>query len=293
MASYSIKDIEKLSGIKAHTIRIWEKRYSLVEPKRTDTNIRYYDDEDLKKILNVAILNKNGHRISQIATLNKEQLSKKINSISDSHVDNESRIDDLIISMIELDEKKFEKVLSTAIMQSGFEDTVIHTLYPFFNKIGILWQTGAINPAQEHFISNLVRQKMIVAIDGIVDRSDQNSKHFLVYLPEGELHELGLLFNYYLLRKKAHKVTYLGQSVPFEDIIKVGLLLNPDYFVTSFYSSFNEEDINKYLAELLKAFSSKTIIYSNANRDFHPKVKGENIIFNRDGESFSKILETI
>lgn len=293
MANYSIKDIEKLSGIKAHTIRIWEKRYGLVEPKRTGTNIRYYDDEDLKKLLNVAILNKNGHRISQIATLNKEQLSQKINSISDSHVDNESRIDDLIISMIELDERKFEKVLSTAIMQSGFEDTVIYTLYPFFKKIGILWQTGAINPAQEHFISNLVRQKMIVAIDGIVDRSDQNSKHFLVFLPEGEMHELGLLFIYYLLRKKGHKVTYLGQSVPFRDIIKVGLILNPDYFVTSFYASFNEDDVNKYLAELSETFNSKTIIFTNADMDFHLKVKSDKIIYNRDGETFSKILETI
>ena len=171
MAYYSIKDLEKLSGIKAHTLRIWEKRYNLVEPKRTETNIRYYDDEDLKKVLNVALLNRNGLKISHIAGLKTEEINSKISDLSKGNQDSESVIDNLVISMIELDEKKFEKILSRTIMQAGFEETILYTIYPFFQKIGLLWQTGAINPAQEHFISNLVRQKLIVAIDGIIDES--------------------------------------------------------------------------------------------------------------------------
>jgi DNA-binding transcriptional MerR regulator len=292
MAVYSIKDIEKLSGIKAHTIRIWEKRYKLVEPKRTDTNIRYYDDEDLKKLLNVALLNRNGHRISQIASLEYEELNKKVQNLSNEHRDNESRIDDLIISMIELDERQFEKVLSTAIMQSGFENTIIYTLYPFFEKIGVLWLTGAINPAQEHFISNLVRQKIIVAIDGIVDRSDSSSKHFLLYLPENELHELGLLFKYYLLKKRGHKVTYLGQSVPFEDIKKVSDLLSPDYVVTSFYTAVTGDEVNDYIEKLSESLEGKNIIFMNADPEFKFRLHNKNIFYTHDTESFNDLLGT-
>ena len=293
MAIYSIKDIEKLSGIKAHTIRIWEKRYRLVEPKRTDTNIRYYDDQDLKKLLNVALLNRNGHRISQIANLGVEELNKKIQNLSNEHRDNESRIDDLIISMIEMDERQFEKVLSTAIMQSGFENTILYTLYPFFEKIGILWLTGAINPAQEHFISNLVRQKLIVAIDGIVDRSDANNKHFVLFLPENELHELGLLFKAYLLKKRGHKITYLGQSVPFEDIKKVSDLLNPDYFVTSFYTAITGESINDYLKKLSENLGGKNILFSNSDPEFKFSLNNRNISYINGSESFKDFLETL
>lgn len=293
MAIYSIKDIEKLSGIKAHTIRIWEKRYKLVEPKRTDTNIRYYDDEDLKKLLNVALLNRHGHRISQIACLNNEELNRKIQTLSNTHRDNESRIDDLIISMIEMDEKKFEKVFSTAIMQSGFEDTILYTLYPFFEKLGILWQTGAVNPAQEHFISNLVRQKLVVAIDGIVDRSDPGRKHFLLFLPEGEFHELGLLFRHYILRKRGQKVTYLGQSVPFEDVIKVGAMLNPDVLVTSFYTSVSGEDVNKYLKKLKESFPEKTVFFSNTDPEFIMESVNNKLVFLKDAVDFPEFLDSI
>ena len=206
MANYSIKDLEKLSGIKAHTLRIWEKRYKLVEPKRTITNIRYYNDEDLKRILNIAVLNRNGLKISRIALFDNMEICNKISELSKNIYDTTSQIDNLVISMIELNEKKFENILSANIQQYGFEETVLHTIYPFFEKIGILWQTGAINPAHEHFISNLVRLKLCVAIDRIETDEKTNSKRFLVFLPEGELHEIGLLFYYFLIKKYGYKV---------------------------------------------------------------------------------------
>lgn len=262
MATYSIKDLEKLSGIKAHTLRIWEKRYSLVEPKRTDTNIRYYDDEDLKKILNVALLNRKGLKISQLAQLDENEICSKISDLTNGDSDNESVIDNLIISMIDLDEKKFEKILSLSIMRDGFETTLINIIHPFFEKIGVLWLTGAINPAQEHFISNLVRQKLIVAIDNLMEDHRPDSKNFILYLPEGELHELGLLFYYYLLKKRGHSATYLGQSVPFEDIHTIVKIRPCDYIFTSFGSSITGIDVDNYIRKLSGRFPSQDILFS-------------------------------
>jgi len=262
MATYSIKDLEKLSGIKAHTLRIWEKRYSLVEPKRTDTNIRYYDDKKKKKILNVALLNRKGLKISQLAQLDEREINSKINDLTNGDSDNESVIDNLIISMIDLDEKKFEKILSLSIMRDGFETTLINTIHPFFEKIGVLWLTGAINPAQEHFISNLVRQKLIVAIDNLMEDHRPDSKNFILYLPEGELHELGLLFYYYLLKKRGHSVTYLGQSVPFGDIHTIVKVRPCDYIFTSFGSSITGIDVENYIQKLSGSFPSQEILFS-------------------------------
>ena len=201
MANYSIKNLEKLSGIKAHTLRIWEKRFNIVEPKRTNTNIRYYTDDDLKKIMNVAFLNRKGIKISNIAKLDNQEISKKISEFAEKYTDNGSQADNLLISMIEFDEKRIEKIINTSIMNFGFEDTILYTVYPFFEKVGILWLTGVINPAQEHFFTNLIRQKIIVAIDGVIEADISESKKFLLFLPEGELHEIGLLFYCYLIKK--------------------------------------------------------------------------------------------
>ena len=269
MSNYSIKDLEKISGIKAHTLRIWEKRYNLLEPKRTDTNIRFYDDLDLKKVLNVALLNRNGLKISHIANLGNEEISSKINEISRQNQDTESLIDNLVIAMIELDEKKFEKILSRKIMQEGFEKTILYTVYPFFQKIGILWQTGAINPAQEHFISNLVRQKLIVAIDGIMDKDQPNkpSKRFVLFLPEGELHEIGLLFYYYLVKKRGNMVIYLGQSVPFNDLQAVVEIRPCDYLITSLSSNISGINFRTYLDKLSRKFPDQVILFSTFDPD--------------------------
>ena len=262
MAHYSIKDLERLSGIKAHTIRIWEKRYSLVEPDRTDTNIRTYSDEDLKRILNVSILNRNGIKISHIALLSQEEISEKIQIITRDASDYDSLIENLIISMVDLDESRIEYLLSRAIMQLGFEECILKVIYPFFEKIGILWQTGAINPAQEHFVSNLVRQKLITGIDSMIPVRIDHPRHFLLFLPEGELHELGLLFYSYLIKKRGHKVTYLGQWVPLSDMVAASTVLDFGYLLTSVIAVYSGEDLTHYLNKLSAAFPDKTIFIS-------------------------------
>lgn len=293
MAYYSIKDLEKLSGIKAHTIRIWEKRYGLVEPRRTDTNIRYYDDDHLKKILNVAFLNRNGFKISHIAQLPEEEISARINEISRKSTDVENTIDHLLIAMIELDEDKFESILSESILHEGFEETLVHTIHPFFQRIGILWQTGAITPAQEHFISNLVRQKLIVAIDSLKPRINPAAKTFLLYLPEGELHELGLLFYYYLLKKRGHKIVYLGQSVPFGDLGVVAAARPVDVVFTYFGSNITGDNLNEYVQRLASLFPKKKVVFSCFEGLSVSRKLPENVILVKNSTGFLRNLETI
>jgi len=259
MAQYSIKDLENFTGVKAHTIRIWEKRYNLVEPKRTYTNIRYYDDDDLKKLLNVSILNRHGFKISNIVNFSDEILYEKILNLAQTQNDVESQIESLVISMIDLDEAKFEKVFNTAVINLGFEEAILKIMYPFFEKIGVLWQIGTINPAQEHFISSLLRQKLIVAIDGIVDQINGESKSFLLFLPEGEFHELGLIYYHYILRKNHYKVYYLGETVPYDGLVEISKLKNIDYLLTSFVTAISEESAQNYLNKISKQFLNSTI----------------------------------
>ncbi|MBN1597960.1 MAG: MerR family transcriptional regulator [Bacteroidales bacterium] len=266
MANYTIKDLEKLSGIKAHTIRIWEKRYGLIEPERTSTNIRTYCDAELKKLLNISILNKNGFKISKIANLTNDEITTNISRLTENLTDTETQIENLAIAMIDLDENKFERILSRTIIQLGFEDTVIKVLNPFFMRIGIMWQTGTINPAQEHFVSNLIRQKMLVAIDSQLSSESPNTKNFLLFLPEGEMHELGLLFASYLIRKRGHRVIYLGQNVPFNDLIEVDKIRSCHYLYLSFIVTLSDEEALNYLERLSKIFPDKSIYITGQNK---------------------------
>ena len=262
MANYSIKDLERLSGIKAHTLRIWEKRYGFVEPQRSRTNIRSYSDEDLKKILNISILNRKGIKISRIALMNQEEIMEKILLMMHDTTDFISLIEQMIIAMVDMDTDKFDSIISRAILQTGFEETVLKIIYPFLDKVGILWLTGSINPAQEHFVSQYIRQKLIVAIDSIISREVVESKHFLLFLPEGELHELGLLFYSYLIQKRGHKVTYLGQWVPLADMASATAAMQIDYLLTSIMAVMSGKILQSYVKKLSDTFPNQTIFIS-------------------------------
>ncbi len=229
MNTYSIKEIERLTDIKAHTIRIWEQRYNLLEPLRTDTNIRYYTNDHLKKILNVNSLYKAGYKISKIAELSEEQLRDKIASLQ-SNNNFETIIAEFVKVTIDFDEESFNKLFSDCINKYGIETSIIDILYPFLDKIGVLWQTDKIHPAQEHFISNLIRQKIIANTDSLKTKVSK-SETFLLFLPEGELHEISLLFYNYILKKNGYKVIYLGQSVPLKDLVKVIEYCKPDNII--------------------------------------------------------------
>ncbi len=260
MAVYSIKDLEHFSGIKAHTLRVWEQRYNFINPKRTDTNIRYYDDHDLKLVLNISLLKDNGFKISHIAEITPDEINQQVIKLTDKALKHDEQIHALTLSMIDLDEERFEKIISQNVMSLGFEKTIINIIYPFLSKIGILWQTGMINPAQEHFISNLVRQKLIVAIDSQFVSDDKTIPKYLLFLPEGELHEVTLLFANYLIRSRNNRIVYLGQNLPFDDLRVAHKIHLPDYIFTVLNTQPESNQVQKYLYDLSEAFPGTQIL---------------------------------
>jgi len=291
--SYSIKDLEHLSGIKAHTLRIWELRYNILKPQRTDTNIRFYDDDDLKLILNISLLNDNGYRISQIAKMSYEELNSEVISLTERNYQYPDQIQALTIAMIDMDEDRFEKILSTNILQNGFEKTMVHVIFPFLMRIGYLWQTGSVNPAQEHFITFLIRQKIIVAIDGQTHRLNSNSKKFLLFLPEGELHETSLLFSNYMIRARGHKCIYLGQSMPIDDVATAYNMLKPDYLLCIITTSPNQSEVQEYVNTLGRLFADVKILLTGfqvVGQDLEVK---SNMEILTQIESLSRLIESI
>jgi DNA-binding transcriptional MerR regulator len=286
MAHYSIKDLQNFTGIKAHTIRMWEKRYTIVEPKRTNTNIRYYDDDDLKKLINISILNRNGYKISAIASLSDSAISEEILSLAHTLNDFESQIEGLVVSMIDLDENMFEKIFNTAVIKMGFEDAVINILYPFFEKIGVLWQIGTITTSHNYFISNLVRQKIIVAIDGLVNSFTSKTKTYLLFLPEGEHHELGLLFYQYILKKNNYKIIYLGANVPDECLIGLTKSKKINGLMTSVKAPLKQNEFVEYIKDLSKKFNNKPIYISGFGINSLGDMLPENVSFFKNPREF-------
>jgi DNA-binding transcriptional MerR regulator len=251
-SNYTISDLETLTGIKAHTIRIWEKRYEIIAPKRTETNIRFYSNDDLKHLLNVSFLNKHGFKISKIASLQKKEITEKVSSINLVPSGNEEFIDKLIVSMIDLDEALFERVFHSSLIKSGFEYTITEIIFPFLHRTGVMWQTGSINPAQEHFISNLIRQKLIVAIDSLPKSNGKEDKKAILFLPENELHENSLLLYNYMLRARGYHTYYFGQSVPLVDLKRILEITKADLVICVITADVKPKLFADLLAEMEK-----------------------------------------
>lgn len=287
MNAFTIKDLENLSGIKAHTIRIWEQRYNFLKPQRTNTNIRYYSNDELKTVLNIALLNKYGFKISHIDRMQPQEIREKILSLGDARAIQERIINDLVQEMIDLEMERFEKILANYIAAKGIERAVIQIIFPFLEKIGILWQTGHINPAQEHLVTNIIRQKLIVGIETTVSHIKLD-KTFLLFLPEGEHHELGLLFMYYLLKSRGARTIYLGANVPLKDAEHVIKLKKPDIVfvhLTATASSFNFE---KFLNNVEQRFGSVGTIISGQLTQQYKKRIPASVQFKR---SLSEVME--
>ncbi len=287
MATYSIRDLEKLSGIKAHTIRIWEKRYDLFSPNRSDTNIRTYSDEDLKKILNISILNRNGVKISHIATMAEEEIVNKVRELWSA--DNESLIQELISCMIALDEDRFREYFDSIIQEKGLRSCMVDVIYPLMQKIGVLWITGSINPAQEHFISNIVRQKLVYHIELIRKPADPAKKTFLLYLPENELHEIGILFYYHTILEAGFNVIYLGQCVPYADLKETIAVRKADYLFTSLINPL-QKSVNAYCQKLSTDFPNVHCFVSGMQVSENLTYSAPNLTPIRKGSEFVSIM---
>lgn len=232
MATYSMAEIATLTGIKAHTLRKWESRYDFITPHRTDTNIRYYSDSQLRKLLNIGILVRNGNRISQIDKLTEAEINEQVSNILiDSNKSDE--INALISSMIKMDEFEFDEIIDRNVGKKGLLNTVTEVIYPFLNQIGVLWTTHKAMPAQEHFISNLIRQKIFAAIERL-PLAKPDAPKIVLFLLEDEDHEIGLLLAYYIAREMGWRVYYLGTKVPLENIEEVIDIAEPQLLLSLF-----------------------------------------------------------
>lgn len=280
MNAFTIKDLENLSGVKAHTIRIWEQRYHFLKPQRTKTNIRYYSNDELKTVLNIALLNKYGFKISHIDRMQPEEIKEKILSLSDARAVQERIINELVQEMVDMDIEKFEKILSGYIQQKGLERAVTQIIFPFLQKIGILWVTGHINPAQEHLVTNIIRQKLIVAIEGTVSPI-RLEKTFLLFLPEGEYHELGLLYMYYLLKNRGARTIYLGANVPIRDVEYVIQVKKPDIIYVHLTATASNFNFERFLTGAEQRFGNTPTIISGLLTQQYKKKVPANVTFKK------------
>jgi len=247
--SFTIKELESLSGIKAHTIRIWEQRYKFLRPSRTTTNIRRYNNEELKTLLTVALLNKYGYKISRIDEMHPDQRTEAALGLQQPDAQDEYIINQMIGCMIDLKSNEFEQLLTRQIADRGIEKTIIGIIFQFLERVGILWQTNRLRPVQEHIVSAIIRQKIIYAIDEL-PLANAESPLFVLCLPEGEHHELGLLYVYYLLRKKGLPTIYLGANVPAKDIEYILEVKPPQYIYLHLTSFPGQAKFQRFLNQL-------------------------------------------
>lgn len=289
MNSFTIKDLENISGIKAHTLRIWEQRYQFLKPSRTFTNIRYYSNDELKKILNIALLNKYGYKISHIDKMSNEDIYTKILGLSQSEAQQERVVNELVQHMVDMNSEAFEATLTEQIKTKGIEKTITQILFHYLEKIGILWMTNHINPGQEHLVTNIIRQKLIVGIDNI-NTPLKTNKSVLLFLPEAEYHEIGLLFMFYLLKSRGVHVIYLGANVPMSDVGYVAKLKKPNYVYSHITRPGISFNFDKFLNNLSKNMSEFPCIISGQLTQTYEKKLQDPIIFKR---SFTEVMDFI
>ena len=257
---FSIKDLEHLSGVKAHTIRIWEKRYNLLEPNRTDTNIRYYSLESLQKLLNVTFLYNNGFKISKIAKISEIDVANTVRELSSKDIESNHSINMFKLAMLNFDKPLFFTTYNRLAEEKSFSEIFLEVFVPLMSEIGLLWQTNTITPAQEHFISELIKQKLLVSIEEYqVKTPIINDRTFVLYLPANEMHDLGLQFINYHLVKAGYHTIYLGPSVPIvslNDVIK-------QYSNITFISYFTVKPEKDNVLNYLKEFETELLIDNN------------------------------
>lgn len=251
---YSIKDLEQLAGIKAHTLRAWESRYSLITPYRTDTNIRYYSDDHLKKILNISILVKSGMKIGNVARMSYEEINTAVSTLGKQQKPFEGQVSKLKLAMLDYDEAAFESILNSCFIKYGVDETLDNVVGVFIKEVGILWQTNKVSVAQEHFVTNLIKMKLFSLIDNLNPSYTSTTKNVLLFLPSEELHELSLLYLYYFLKSSGFRVLYLGQSTPLEYVKEVTEHWKADFLITVCTTQPHFEGVSFYFERIEELF---------------------------------------
>jgi MerR family transcriptional regulator, light-induced transcriptional regulator len=270
MAIYSIRDLEKLTGIKKHTIRIWEQRYRLITPHRTNTNIRYYTDNELRRLFNIALLNRNGFKISKLAQIGHEEIAHLVAGIAERNENANTQIDALTLAMLNLDEHAFENIFATSIHEHGFEKTMATLIYPLLENLKALWITRSINPAHEKFITHLIRRKVLRAIDEIDAPDRRDNPVFFLYLPDGEMQELTLLFINYLLRQRGFQVIYLGSGTSISDIRDACSAVPPGYVFSIIEAPLPRQSVQSYVDHAAAAVGKSQLLLTGSQVFMHP-----------------------
>jgi DNA-binding transcriptional MerR regulator len=291
MAIYSIKEMSILSGVKPHTIRIWEKRYNLFSPQRTDTNIRRYNDDDLKLILNVSLLLSMGYKISRIAKLSDVEI-RSIMLKGRGNVQTLPFPETLFNSAMEINELEFSRKIEETISERGFEWTFENMLVPFQKRMGLLWQAGTVTPAQEHFASNIIRNKIIKQTDSLPNPNDQISS-VLFFLPEGELHEMGLLYFNYIARKEGLNTVYLGQTVPLNNILEFKTQKDFLGIFTTITISISREEIASMIGALKQNFPNSRLMATGLQIELDPSLLPKGVEIIKSAQQFKSYLKKI
>jgi len=270
MEQYTLNDLERLTGIRSDTIRMWELRHGIISPNRTATNRRWYTGDDLRRLINISILNRTGVKISTIARMTPEKLTEKTAAVANAGIDTDILSDSLVIAMTKLDEEAVNEILLRSVISKGFEKTFSSLVFPFLHKVGVLWHTGSVNIGAEHFISNIFRRKLISAFDNFSPVITPESKRIIMFLPENEYHELGLLYYAFIVRNLGHKVLYLGQATPINAVIEVCETWNPEIIITGAHSGLSLQDTDEFILRLSQSFSMEE---RPKTEDRRPKTK--------------------
>ncbi|NHN26188.1 MerR family transcriptional regulator [Flavobacterium jejuense] len=287
--SFSVKDLENLSGIKAHTIRIWEKRYSIFSPDRNENNIRSYDSEDLLKLLNITFLNNFGYKISKISSLSDEDMNSLVKQIYSDKNSSSLAISSLKYAMFNFDTKLFHETYDKLIEIKSFEEIFYEVFIPLLDEIGMLWQTSTLKPIHEHFISSLIKQKLYSAIEQTHQKNNYcRKKVFVLYLPMHEIHELGLVFVNYLLLNKGYNTLYLGESVPMKDLEDMKTYFDEVHFISYFTVQPLADDVDAYLNEF-----QETLLENTTNKFYVLGKQIEHVANKYEGITFYSGIQSL
>ena len=248
---FSIKDLENLSGIKAHTIRIWEKRYNVLEPMRSDTNIRSYDIKNLQKLLNIVLLHNFGYKISKIATLDQAQINKLSSDIISEKSAKNHAISSFKMAMMNFDQSLFFNTYNQLLNEKTFQEVFYTVFIPLMNELGFLWQTETISPSHEHFITYLIKQKLLISTEKVqILEPTKNDTVFVLFLPLNEIHELGLMYLNYEILLNGYQTIYLGESIPTDSLIDLKNSFEKITFLSYCTVEPDQENINEYLTDM-------------------------------------------
>lgn len=262
MAVYTINDIASITGIKPHTLRTWEKRYGLEISRRSPANVRYYLDEDLKRIINISILNKGGMKISKIAELSWSEIRKLATEKSDVHHSHETILDSLSLSLINLDQDNFDRIITIHEEQGDFTDVLRELIFPLFEKMNSMYLTGTIKPMHESFFNYMIKGKILSQIDRLRQNVDNRAPEFMLFQPQRSNEELGaMLLNYYLV-EASKSVLNLGSHIEPTDVIQAYEIQPTPYIVGLFNAELSEKDIERYIQQILQHCPNSTLILS-------------------------------